>query len=886
MTAALDRLTAALADRYRIECELGQGGMATVYLAHDLRHDRDVAIKVLHPDLGAALGGERFLSEIRTTARLQHPHILPLLDSGDADGLLYYVMPLITGETLRARLERERQLPVDDAVLITREVADALAYAHTAGVIHRDIKPDNILLQGGHALVADFGIALAVASAGGSRMTQTGLSLGTPQYMSPEQAMGERTIDARSDIYALGAVAYEMLVGAPPHTGSSAQQIVMKILAEPVVSVTTLRPSVPRNVAGAIAKALEKLPADRFATAADFAKALGEHAFTWVETEQGVSGRQPTRRRIRNDGIIPWALVGVAAIVITVLGIALARRQPIPTGPVVRSVVSLPPGASIRRTRIAISRDGRRIAVMGTQDGTPLLFQHATDRFDFTAVPGTEGAINPFLSPDGSRIAFGARNMLRAAPAAGGPAMDIADGGWAGGDWGLDGTIVYTKEFNGGLWRVPAGGGTPQALTRADTSQGELGHWWPQILPDGEHVLFTVYAAPMSRSHIEVVSLKTGERRVIAEGMISGRYVAPGYLLSARDTTVFAAPFDLGHLRVTGESKPILQGVAMMGGSGFAAFAVSDDGTLAYLPAAMMSGNLELVWVSRSGEVGTPILAPSRPSFPDIAPDGRHIMVSATGPDGRQRVWMLDPIRGTQTPLTDADQSDFGAVVTPDGHRIVFESERPVFDLFMQSLDGTTPATLLFASPFDKWPASITPDGRNLLFEHTRIPHAELWSVPLDGGGPAQAVLTSESGDLQAPRIGPNGRWLAYVSNDNGREEVYLSPYPDAAQSRAQVSAEGGFDPHWTREGRELVYRSGARMMAVAVDPITGALGTPRELFHGDYWLGYGHALGTYDVTPDGERFLILRQPLGSEPREVIIVTNWVRELEQAVGGQ
>src|SRR5688500_97129 len=274
MMQTVERLGAALAGRYRIERELGAGGMATVYLAHDLRHEREVAIKVLHPDLGAALGGDRFLSEIKTTARLQHPHILPLLDSGEADGLLFYVMPYVRGETLRTRLERERQLPIDAALRIAREVADALGAAHAIGIIHRDIKPENILLQGGHALVADFGIALAVQHAGGARMTQTGLSLGTPQYMSPEQAMGERGIEARSDIYALGAVTYEMLTGDPPFTGSSVQAIVAKVLSERPTPLRTLRDTVPIPVEQAVLTALAKLPADRFASAAAFAAAL------------------------------------------------------------------------------------------------------------------------------------------------------------------------------------------------------------------------------------------------------------------------------------------------------------------------------------------------------------------------------------------------------------------------------------------------------------------------------------------------------------------------------------------------------------------------------------------------------------------------------------
>src|SRR4051812_20439171 len=258
------RLNAALAGRYRIDRELGAGGMATVHCARDTRHDRDVAIKVLHPDLAATLGGERFLAEIRTTARLQHPHILPLLDSGEANGRLYYVMPFVSGETLRARLDRDHQLPIDETVRIAREVADALGYAHSLGVIHRDIKPENILLQDGHAIVADFGIALAVQSAGGGRLTQTGLSLGTPQYMSPEQAMGERTIDARSDIYALGAVVYEMLTGDPPFTGSTVQAIVAKVMTERPTPPRTVRDTVPAHVESAVLKALAKLPADRF----------------------------------------------------------------------------------------------------------------------------------------------------------------------------------------------------------------------------------------------------------------------------------------------------------------------------------------------------------------------------------------------------------------------------------------------------------------------------------------------------------------------------------------------------------------------------------------------------------------------------------------------
>ncbi|MBK6496534.1 MAG: serine/threonine protein kinase [Gemmatimonadetes bacterium] len=340
--------------------------MATVYLAHDLKHDRDVAIKVLHPDLGAALGGERFLTEIRTTARLQHPHILPLLDSGEADGLLYYVMPLVTGETLRTRLERERQLPIAEAVRLAREVADALGYAHGLGVIHRDIKPENILLQGGHALVADFGIALAVQSAGGARMTQTGLSLGTPQYMSPEQAMGEKQIDARSDIYALGAVTYEMLVGEAPFTGPSVQAIVARLITEEPRALTTQRKAVPEHIEAAVLRALEKLPADRFATATEFAAALVDSGaasgYPTRATKSRVAAAPPMPRRTR---ALLAVMTGAALLGTGSAAWLATRKAPAPVPALFE--VALPDSVTLRAgggRRLSLSPDGTLLVIV------------------------------------------------------------------------------------------------------------------------------------------------------------------------------------------------------------------------------------------------------------------------------------------------------------------------------------------------------------------------------------------------------------------------------------------------------------------------------------------------------------------------------------------
>jgi serine/threonine-protein kinase len=376
MTAGLERLTAALADRYRLERELGAGGMATVYLAQDLKHDRKVALKVLKPELAAVLGAERFVVEIKTTAALQHPHILPLFDSGTADGFLYYVMPYIQGETLRAKLDRETQLGVDEAVKVASDVADALHYAHTQGVVHRDIKPENILLANGRPMVADFGIALAVSAAAGGRMTETGLSLGTPHYMSPEQATAEKELTARSDIYSLGSVLYELLTGSPPHVGASAQQIVRKIVMDDARPVTELRKSVPVNVSAAVAKALEKLPADRFASAAQFAAALNDPAFRFGEGADTAGGARAAVGQERGAHVRLTAAL-VALVAVGVAGVwlgTLIRTAPVAVDGAMRFRLALPGDSAVAPLpvdlrSIALSPDGRTIVATGAGPG-------------------------------------------------------------------------------------------------------------------------------------------------------------------------------------------------------------------------------------------------------------------------------------------------------------------------------------------------------------------------------------------------------------------------------------------------------------------------------------------------------------------------------------
>jgi serine/threonine-protein kinase len=403
MSPAADRLGSALADRYVIERELGQGGMATVYLAEDLKHDRRVAVKVLRPELAAVIGADRFLTEIKTTANLQHPHILPLHDSGEADGFLFYVMPFVEGETVRDRLNKEKQLPVAEAVRIATEVAAALDYAHRHNVIHRDIKPENILLHDGSALVADFGIALAASKAGGTRMTETGMSLGTPHYMSPEQAMGEREITARSDVYALGCVTYEMLMGEPPFTGPTAQAIIAKVMTDAPHAMTLHRNTVPPQVEAAVLQALQKLPADRFGTAAEFATALTSTTYTRPMTGIGYAP---------SGGAGRWRSValaaGAAAVACAVIAFwALLRRAP--DGPVTRVSIAFPEGERLRTTptrRLALSPDGSRVVYVGPDSLGTRLWVRELSSLTARPLTGTSSAVAPFFSPDGQSIAF------------------------------------------------------------------------------------------------------------------------------------------------------------------------------------------------------------------------------------------------------------------------------------------------------------------------------------------------------------------------------------------------------------------------------------------------------------------------------------------------
>ena len=875
MSDVLQRLGAALAEQYAIERELGAGGMATVYLARDLKHDRNVALKVLRPELAAVLGIERFLSEIRVTAHLQHPHILPLFDSGQAGGLIYYVMPHVEGESLRQRLERERQLPIEEAVSLAAGVASALDYAHRHSVIHRDIKPENILFQDGEAVVADFGIALALSAAGGSRLTETGLSLGTPQYMSPEQATGDRLIDARSDIYSLASVLYEMLAGEPPHTGPTVQSVIAKVVTDRPRPLRQLRESVPPYVETAVLKGLAKVPADRFQTAAQFVDALARPG--WAGTlattapDAAAAGPGRTGRRAVRD-VAPWAVVGLATGL--ALWVSVRPRPDPPARPVARFTLVLPPGAPLSDfvgPTVALSPDGSRIIYVSSVPTGSQLVSRRLDELESVPLVGPQNARNPFFSPDGRWVAYFSGSRLYKLPLAGGPASLVADvpGLAFGATWGETDTIVLRADR--GLMAVAAAVGEPRLLLQADTSRGES-YLFPHYLPDGKVLLLQIRSQGMDR--LGALTLATGKLTRFEQPGSNPRYVSSGYVVVAtRRGTLLAVPFDASRLEITGSAVPVADGV-VVGPGGGARMGMSRDGAFAYVTGPLVQR--ELVLVDRAGKARALPAEPQAYIAPRLSPDGRRIAVEVAEPDFvNSDVWLYDMAQHTRTRLT-FDQTGHRPIWTPDGRRIVYSrGQFSQGDLYWIPADGTGPAQSLLVAPEDQWAGDVTPDGRTLLFRSGGAgPVRSIHTLPLQGPRTPRVFLANQF-DNHSPALSPDGHWVAYVSNESGRLEVYVRPFPGPG-GRWQVSLAGGTEPVWAGNGRELFYRNGTRMMvaAIALHP-TFTVGARRVLFEGNYL--NDPVYRSYDVTRDGRSFVLVRspKPLG----DFIVVLNWFDQL-------
>jgi Tol biopolymer transport system component/tRNA A-37 threonylcarbamoyl transferase component Bud32 len=888
----LDRLKTAIADRYTILRELGSGGMATVYLAEDVKHHRRVAVNVLRPELAAVLGAERFVQEITTTANLQHPHILPLFDSGEAEGFLYYVMPYIEGETLREKLNRETQLGIDEAVKITTEVADALDSAHQQGVIHRDIKPENILLHAGRPMVADFGIALAVSAAAGGRMTETGLSLGTPHYMSPEQATAERDITNRSDVYSLGAVLYEMLTGDPPHTGSSAQQIIMKIVTEEVAPVTRWRKSVPRNVALALANTLEKLPADRFESAAKFGEALTNPAFGSTTALESAAGTRDSRSWNR----LTIGLAGLATLFAVAAVWGWLGRESSAVGAGVRLLVApedVQILAPLGGDPLAFSPDGQTLAFIGRASSADSQAVYLRDLGDFQPrrLANTNGAASVFFSPDGAWIGFKVDRQLFKIPREGGAPIPLASNarmqrGTA--SWGPDGAIVYarigTPQRIG--W-VGENGGPRESLLPPDWSGTAQ---WPTYLPNGLGIVFQVcesYPCANDRG-VHLLDFQRKEVRLLVENATRGWVLPSGHLLYSRaDGAALAAPFDLEALELTGPAIPVLEDV-QTGIDGVGRIVVSTAGHVAYLHGAGR-GARELVRVSRAGEIQPLPIPPREFLGVQVSPDGSRLAATVLDDMGAS-IWILSADGTSQSRVSASG----------------FFSQQPLWILGGSSIVfvtvDTTGARLLAAQPVDlsnpvrtiaRFDAesrirgiSLTPDGSRLYFglSGPNTQGYDLFVVPTDGASEPEIFFQTAAME-SFPAVSTDGRWVAYVSNESGTVEVYVRR-ADGTGGRQPVSSGEAQEPVWSRTGSELFYRGSDGLYSVTVSEPDRIQVVGRQLFDDSElsrrFVGYVDDV-SYDVEPAGEHFVMIRNRDQRDVR-IQVVLNFFEELKAKVG--
>ena len=870
MTTPLERLKTSLADRYRIERELGVGGMATVYLAEDLKHERRVALKVLKPELAAVLGADRFVAEIKTTASLQHPHILPLFDSGTAEGFLYYVMPYIEGETLRDKLNRETQLGIDEAVRITKEVADALDYAHRHGVIHRDIKPENILLHDGRPMVADFGIALALSAAAGGRMTETGLSLGTPHYMSPEQATAEKDLTNRSDIYSLGAVLYEMLTGNPPHVGASAQQIIMRIVTEDAPLVTSVRKSVPPNVSSAVAKAVERLPADRFETASDFARALADPQFRW--DAGGPGERTAGGRLVSGRDWRVWASAAGLALVAVAVG-----RWSAPTRegerPVARFAIPVAAEGGITSSStnlLALSADGRTLvfASRGAAGAEAQLYFRRLDELDAHPIPGTQGATNPVFSPDGKRLAYlgpGGVYVLNLPFTTGSANLVPNSQGQALTNflW-LDDEHLLTSDNLGGVVSLSLDGHS-RVVAEPDPRAHEQNLFVMDVLPDHRTILVVPAAGLNVMGPLVAIDARDGHRTSILDVTVNAAWYADGCLLwGLPGGSLQGATFDPGTLKIGGAPITVADHVQEEIGAG-GQVAVSPSGSLVYAAEEPLS----LALLDRAGHPQT--LGNGRPFHsPRFAPAGNRIALDLMENGGRD-VWIFDLGQRTLTRLS-FENDGHDPLWSADGRWIVYQHNG---GLWRRRSDGSGSPDSVYTGPDAVQALEYERNGVVLAASLGKNGAFNLAWAPSDGAKfePLLASLFTQ----EAATLSRDGKWLAYASDETGREEVYVRPFPNGP--RVLVSSLGGREPRWAPDDRTLYYigQVDGNPTLIAAVLEGGVVRSRTPLFDAaDFAIADPHA--NWDISPDGTHFAVAKQaPLNT----VIYVLNWTEEVRR-----
>jgi serine/threonine-protein kinase len=858
MIEIMRRLSVALAARYELERQLGEGGMATVYLARDVKHERKVAIKVLKPELAARLGSERFLQEIKVTANLQHPNILPLYDSGAAGTFLYYVMPYVTGESVRAKLDRDRQFSVEETIDIAKAVAGALDYAHEHGIVHRDIKPENVLLQRGQALVADFGVAKAVNAAGGEGVTETGLSLGTPHYMSPEQAAGG-AVDARSDIYSLGALTYEMLTGDPPHYASSVQAVFAKILSETPSPISRSRELVPANVDAAVQRALSKSPADRFMRAAHFADALTNPGFRLPVTQQMSIAAAPAHPRRTAGWAVASATLAIGLLAGWWLRTAISPRAGSDDARPAVFFLPMDSGAAIPGYP-AVSPDGTALVYPAGDAGSNRLYLRLLANPTSTAVPRTEGAHSAFFSADGEWVGFVTDQSLKKVRLEDGSESVIAPyvEGLAGATWREDETILFSTLPGGSLFEVPARGGVPAPLVIGQQTFAS-GFFFPHVLPGGEAIVFNTEAAG---GLIGVLNLKTGARRTFGRGLRPS-FIETGHLIFANlEGRLALQKFDVGRLDVVGTPSVLPEELGV--GLGNAFYSVSRGGTLAIIRAA--GTDLDLALFDRTGR--EQILFRNGGFWaPRFSPDGNRIAFGARSPDD---IWVYDVPTQTRRRFTLDGAGNNDPTWSPDGRHIAFAGNRPSRkDLLVRHADETGTERQLVVREGLQWPSDWTRDGFIIFTDVPLDEDRDIWVVKADGSEAPFPFLDTPFIEKSAD-VSPDGRWVAYDSNAPGRFEVFVNRFPKPSSSPVIVSSGGGRNPRWGLDARELFYWNDGRLIAVRLALTDRARAVNRTTVLATSYASADHP--NYDVHPDGKRFVVVTGR--ARPQRIIVAIN------------
>ncbi len=880
---------------YEILAPLGAGGMGEVYRAQDSRLGRVVAIKVLPSRVSdSALLRQRFEREARALSSLSHPHICTLYDIGHENDVDFLVMEYLEGETLAARLEKG-PLPTQEVLRHAVEIADALDKAHRQGVVHRDLKPGNIMLTKSGAKLLDFGLAkpavksdsaLTAMATQSQPLTAEGTIVGTFQYMAPEQLLGKEA-DARSDIFAFAAVLYEMATGKKAFEGKTQASIIAAVLERDPTPITRLQPMAPPGLERLVKMSLAKDPDERWQTAHDVLLEL--HWIAEAGSQAGVPAPVTARRKSKER--LTWA-VWALLLLLTLLATAAYLRVVFKPERAIRSFV-LPPEKStfvfsgVYAGPVVISPDGHRLAYLArSSDGRSALWVRPLDAISAQPLAGTEEASDPFWSPDSRFIGFFAGGKLKKIDASGGPPQTLCDASSGrGGSWNRDGVIIFSPAVSDPIYRVSAAGGLAVPVTKLVISRNENSHRWPYFLPDGKHFLFFMRCGSVEDNGTYVGSLEGEEHKLVLRGDSNAIYAPPGYLLFVRDKTLMAQPFNARRLQLTGDPVPIAEHVAETAGIHRSVFAASEDGVLVYQAGAGASG-WQLIWFDRTGKQLGAVGQQAIYIAPRLSPDGQRIAVAMVDPQsGNFDIWVDEFSRGVNTRLTFAPSIESVPVWSPDGSHIAYASNRKgVFHIYQKAANGTGGEETVLETDADEVPVSWSSDGRYLAYvrragEGKR--RGSVWILPLFGDRKPFPFLQSDF-DQTAPQFAPEGKWLAYTSNESGRNEVYVVPFPKGG-GKWQVSTSGGSQPSWRRDGKELFYvASDDKLMAVDVKAKgpTLEISNLRQLFQ-TRMVSMRVLANSYDVSADGKRFLIVAESEQRSSEPITLVVNWNAEVRK-----